>query len=789
MCLCFLLLTLIGNAGEEYVDSTGYKNYYLQEIQIVSNPKSESKLLEFPASITVFNTRNIEDCRIISLKDLSTLSPNFYVPDYGSKLISSVYIRGIGSRINSPVIGLYVDNVPYLDKSAFDFDFMDIEKVEVLKGPQGTLYGRNTMAGLVNIYTRSPFDYQGTKIRGGYGNGNAWSVALSHSYKVNEKFAFSLNGRYRKDDGYFMNEYTGEKSGTSEVVGGRGQLQWRINRRLKINISSDFEYSRQNGYPYSKYDKFEKRWEKINYNDEASYKRNLSTTSLFVQYTHECFVMSSTSGYQYLKDNMHLDQDFTPLSVFTLQQKQKQNAFTQEVVFKSSAFRNLQWVAGIFGFYSGLRTDGPVNFKKDGISYLIEGQTNTQLSALKVQYPKMPDLSLDIDNYNLYINGTYQTPTFGLAVFKQLVYNNMFTNGLSGTIGLRLDYENSRIKHNTYSTDNLRGNISGQMTVVRPSVIGGDLVIPILIPLDIPLSIEGKERMDMWELLPKFELKYKIGKSSVLYLSAARGYRSGGYNFQMFSNLIQSQIREKIMQTAFYQMPSGIFPEIQVSESMPMRDIIAYRPEHSWNYEIGGHSVFGDNRIFADISAFYIDCRNQQISVVSGYGRITKNSGRSVSKGIEASFRYVPMDNFQFSVSYGFTHACFVSNNDGEIDYKHNYVPFTPKHTLAITGGYSIPVNCSWLDKIDIDLQYLGRGRIYWTELNDVSQPYYELVNGSFSFTKGPFNLKIWGKNIFNRRYQSFYFEVMNAQNLKQDNGFAQKGRPVTFGTDVTIRF
>lgn len=94
--------------------------------------------------------------------------------------------------------------------------------------------------------------------------------------------------------------------------------------------------------------------------------------------------------------------------------------------------------------------------KKMG-SYLIEGQTNTQLSALKVQYPKMPDLSLNIDNYNLYINGIYQTPTFGLAVFKQLVYNNMFTNGLSGTIGLRLDYENSRIKHNTYSTDNLRG--------------------------------------------------------------------------------------------------------------------------------------------------------------------------------------------------------------------------------------------------------------------------------------------------------------------------------------------
>ena len=157
-----------GNFPKTPADTVPYNQ--LGEIAVISNPKSQINTFEFPASLTTFSSANIERMNIQSLKDFSSLAPNLYIPDYGSRLTSAIYIRGIGSRINSPAVGLNIDNVPYLDKSAFDFDFMDIERVEILRGPQGTLYGRNTMAGLINVYTKSPFDHPGTRVRVGYGN-------------------------------------------------------------------------------------------------------------------------------------------------------------------------------------------------------------------------------------------------------------------------------------------------------------------------------------------------------------------------------------------------------------------------------------------------------------------------------------------------------------------------------------------------------------------------------------------------------------------------------------------
>ena len=154
----------------------GNRIYNLNAVTVISNPKWESKLLEFPGAITYLDAEELDQKSIRSVKDISTLVPNLFIPDYGSKLISSAYIRGIGSRINSPAVGLYVDNIPYLDKSAFDFDFTDIAHIEVLKGPQGTLYGRNTMAGLVSIKTISPLDKQGTKVKLSFGNYNLWGV-------------------------------------------------------------------------------------------------------------------------------------------------------------------------------------------------------------------------------------------------------------------------------------------------------------------------------------------------------------------------------------------------------------------------------------------------------------------------------------------------------------------------------------------------------------------------------------------------------------------------------------
>lgn len=784
-------------------DSLGNRLYNLNAVTIISNPKWESNLFEFPGSISYLDTEQIDRMNIHSVKDISTLVPNLFIPDYGSKLISSAYIRGIGSRINSPAVGLYVNNIPYLDKSAFDFDFADIAHIEVLKGPQGTLYGRNTMAGLVAIKTLSPLEKQGSKVKLSFGNYNLWGVNASTSQKITDNLAVALNARYRSDEGYFKNQYTHRNSGSTRSGGGRIQIDWRASQRWKLSLTGDYESSDQQGYPYAYYDKAQHKTGDIAYNDEASYRRDLLTSGLSAQYIHDRFIFTSTTGYQYLDDDMHLDQDFTPLSIFTLQQKQQMHAVSQEFAIKSHQGKRWEWVGGLFGFYQDIHTQGPVDFKQDGIDLLITQQTNNQLAALK-QNPAlagMPDITVAIDNPNLYIDGIYKTPTYGAAAFGQATLNRIFVDGLSATVGLRLDYERARIYHHTHATSPLSGN-------AQVSINAGGRPMVINQPFSLPLGIDGRESMETLELSPKFELKYNIDNKSFVYASATRGYRSGGYNFQMFSNLIQSQIRTRMMSELMKSMGGGnpgggtgggnTGSRPIVSRSAPagmpslesstdVNSAIAYKPEHSWNYEIGGRSQLIDHYLFADLSLFYIDCRDQQIAAVSGYGRVTKNSGRTASYGLEAALRATPTNHLQLSASYGYTHATFRDYNDGENDYKGNFVPFAPAHTLALSGAYSLPIDRE--TDVTFELQYLGQGKIYWTEANDAAQNFYGLVNASILLSGKYADLKLWGRNLLNRHYQAFYFETMNAENLASPNSFVQSGRPITFGVDITLKF
>ena len=167
----------------------------IEEVIIIASPKETSKLRQLPASVSLISQKDMQANRITSLKSASSIVPNFFMPDYGSRLTSAMYIRGIGSRINTPAAGMYVDNIPYLDKSAFDFNFYDIERIDILRGPQGTLYGRNTMGGLVKVHTRSPFSYQGTDVKLSYGTKNNYlSASLTHYHRINERFAFSAGG-------------------------------------------------------------------------------------------------------------------------------------------------------------------------------------------------------------------------------------------------------------------------------------------------------------------------------------------------------------------------------------------------------------------------------------------------------------------------------------------------------------------------------------------------------------------------------------------------------------------
>ncbi len=733
----------------------------IDEVLVSASSKEQAPLDKLPVAYTSLTAADIERSGMASPNDLSAMVPNFYMPDYGSKLTSAIYIRGIGSRMNESAVGLYVDNAPYLDKSSFDFDFFDLAGVEVLRGPQGTLYGRNAMGGIVNIYTASPLSRQGTRLQASYGNANTLSAVASHARKFGDKLGLSLGGSYNQTDGFFTNDYDGQPTDALKSGAARLRLDWQLTERWRLSYTLSGEYSEQSGYAYGLVDSTGKV-HNPNYNDPMGYSRTLVNNGILVQHSGKNYTFSSSTAYQYLDDCMQLDQDFSPADMFMLEQKQRQNALTEELILKSQGNKNYRWLFGAFGFYKGLNTEAPVSFKSGGVA-MIQGF----LDAAKAANPGMPAITIvDPGNSNLpasslNIPSEFESQSLGAAVFHQSTYNNLLVDGLSITAGLRLDYEQVALRYKS----------SAKMYFT----MGGGSQLYSRNPV-----YDDKMSNHFLELLPKVALQYSFGESGYsLYASAAKGYTPGGYNLQMFSDITRSSLQNK----------SGSARSVAEVE-----DATYYKPEYSWDYELGARAALLERKLQASATAFYIDTRDQQVAqfVPSGFGRIMRNAARSRSYGAELALAW-HVQNFSGQLAYGYTHATFTQYTDSvkpsvgqayEVSYKGNYVPFAPQHTLSVGAEYSFTFNGKAVDKLTLGAAYSGVGKIYFTEGNDsfASQNFYSLLNAKIAVEKNIFRIGLWGKNLLNAEYKTFYFESMG-------NGFAQRGRPVQFGVEAVVKF
>ena len=150
--------------------------------------KQGSELRREAVAAAVLGGRTLEMRGVSAVKEVVTDIPNLFMPDYGSRTTSSIYVRGMGTRIDQPVVGMTVDNVQLADKNLYDTELQDVERIEFLRGPQATLYGRNTMGGVINVYTLSPLTYQGVRLRADYGSRNAIRVAASSYNKLGDLF-------------------------------------------------------------------------------------------------------------------------------------------------------------------------------------------------------------------------------------------------------------------------------------------------------------------------------------------------------------------------------------------------------------------------------------------------------------------------------------------------------------------------------------------------------------------------------------------------------------------------
>ena len=467
-CLCLGFISLAFNVFADEADTIAKRSIVLNEV-VVQSFKQTENFRSQPISASTVNKINLQNQNISGIKDISSFIPNLFMPDYGSKLTSPVYIRGIGSKINDPSVGLYVDGVPYFQKSAMDFDMNEIESIEVLRGPQGALYGRNTMGGLINVYTKSPLQYQGTYISASAGNYTNLNATLGYYGKVDDRFGYAISGNYNHTDGYFLNHFTDKNADGLNSGSGRIRLYWNIHPNLLLRFTHSADYSNQGGYPYAPFDPVTNKISDVNYNEYSSYIRKMSSTGLSLTYSAKQFSLNSQTSYQYLSDNQGIDQDFSPQSIYFVTQKQKQSTISEELNIKSNSSGRYQWLFGVFAFNQQIDNNVVMNYE----------QQNYSTQKL------------------------YDMPTKGVSVYHQSTFNHLLIDRLSLTLGIRYDYEKASDDYTAYK-DSQGGRQS----------LGGDFL----------------SKLSFSQVTPKFTLQYTLPSYQMFYASITRGYKTGGFN-------------------------------------------------------------------------------------------------------------------------------------------------------------------------------------------------------------------------------------------------------------------
>ncbi len=773
----------VGASNEQEVSDSS-RVYDLDEIVVVAQNKEYQKLRQQPMSSNVLTNQEIGSLGLRDLREISDYVPSFVMPSYGSRYTSSIYVRGIGSRVNSPSMGVYVDEIPLVSKSAFNSHLWQIDRVDVLRGPQGTLYGINTEGGLVRQYTKNPMNYQGTDIKLGLGTRLYRNVEAAHYHKVSDQLAFSVAAFYHGTNGFFRNQATDERADKSNEAGGRLRLVWQPTQRLSFNWMTDYQYVNQNGFAYGLLDMESQKAADPSTNYQGNYKRHLFSTGLNTNYAADWADLSYTLSWQYLKDDMLMDIDYRPQDFMHMEQAQLQNATTHELVLKGHQTGIWQGTTGIFFSRQWLKTVAPVYFgpqmnaflSKTIEDYAYYGMLNamakrmgsTEAAAAMIARAGGCHITMEMET----IPGMFRTPQTNLGVFHETHLH--LTDRLTATLGLRYDYSHHSIEYATSALTRLDENVMGtQVQAVVSSLL------------------ERTEKASFNQWLPKIGLTWNIDNNgSNVYAIVSKGYRAGGFNIQMFSDILQSEL-----QNSAQSARGELVLQHDDASYENIRNTIAYKPEESWNYEFGTHLNLLDG-LHLDLSGYYMQIRNQQLTVFAsqyGFGRAMVNAGKSYSCGVEATLRGSLLDDhLTWSASYGYTHAVFKDYVDSvtvegkltAIDYKDKRVPFVPQHTMAAHADYRFDLGEGAMKSITVGANLTAQGKTWWDEENTYGQNFYAVLGAHVDADLSPVVVSLWVRNLTNTNYNTFAVKSSMAGNTSY---FAQRGNPFQIGVNIGI--
>ncbi len=788
--LLLAALALNAQANDVFTDDSS-RVQNLDEVIVVAQPKETAALRLQPLSSSVLTSYEMRKLQIHDLGQLSDFVPSFQMPQYGSRLTSSIYVRGIGSRIENPSVGVYYDNIPLLSKAAFNHHFYMIDRVDVLRGPQSTLYGQNAEGGLVRIYSKNPMNYQGTDIRLGIGTGLWRNVEVAHHHRPSDRLAFTVAGFYSGLKGFIDNQNFSDKNDKSLEAGAKLRLIYAPTQKLTFDLTGDYQWVNQNGFGYGEFQPIESSSVSpysLDVQDPATtimngYRRNMVNSGLTVSYQMPRLLFTSTTSYQFLQDRMKMDQDYMTPDFLQLVQRQKQNAITQEFVLRSRGQQTWQHASGLFGAYQWLHTDAPVCFGDAITGPIGSAITNAMKSAMlqsmvaqmkqQMMERGMPEAAAEaaaqkaaeaaIEKAGITMSAemavpeTFRSRTFNFGAFHES--NIMLADRLKLTLGLRLNYDRVKVDYDALAYMAMTGGTAERQATYT-----------------LTSHLVDNRSKGYTQLLPKFGLTWMLDDGlGNIYGLVSKGYRMGGYNIQMFSDILQTDLNANQQKA----MRGDYDVEHTTQDYDNIEETISYKPEESWNFELGTHLNLFDGRLHADLSLFYMKIRNQQLSVMSpgyNYGRIMTNAGKSHSCGMELALRGRAFDNqLEWGTSYAFTNAKF----DEYDTYEDNYVPFVPQHSFSLLADYHV-------SRFTIGANLMGQGKIWWNEANTFSQKFYAVLGAHADYDFGPVVVSLWGRNLTDTKFNTF--AIMSSA-ARGEHYFAQRANPLQVGMDVAVHF
>lgn len=716
---------------------------------VVTARKREESLQDVPVSVGAVGQEVLANFNLSQVLDLTNKLPNFIMPNGVATSYTEAIVRGVNVSVRNAgfnsSLSFYVDGVYQGRPSNFNQMLLDVDRVELLMGPQGTLFGNNTIAGVVNIVTRKPSPIAGGEAELGIGNYGLYQARASADLPLSDRILTRLSGTIQKRDGYQDNLHTGRDQGNLDRGAFRGQFAFegdRTDALLTLGYQRGDERAATMEYvargapvfvgdpPFDNgYDAAPGPFKFLQDPSTSEFKRFDATLDLRHELTNDLDLVS-ISAFKDARTEDVFDNDFSsdPRLRADVFNSENQKLISQEFRLESNPSQRLSYVAGVY-------------YLKDQ----VEMQRNYSYVPPFVIFGALGELGIGIDSYSELETDTY-------AGFGNVEYDIL--DNLELSVGLRYSAERMRTLYDQTELFRELGQRTNDVLGLGPT--GGLLIA------NAP-RYNDRRSDSLWS--GTATLTYRYDDARMFYVRYARGTKSGGYNLEPLPN--------------------------------PLPPDRGFGPEELDNYEIGAKTQWWDNRFRLNVTAFFQQYRDLQradlipIEIAPGVFGSTvaiRNAAEVEGEGVEVTAELVPVQGLTLYASYGYAEAEYVdfTTNDGT-DLSGMKLTGVPKWNAVLGAEYQHPLANGFLISAGASAEFRGKRQLGLSDAVAVGVDGYNVVNAHLGFgpDDGRWQLSFWGNNLTDELYVTHRGAASDFYNA-DIVGF---GLPRMYGASLRVSF